>query len=79
MILAFLPGSLCWIVRCPICLVTAACEYPAALEILFYSRVIDYATFDRLALRFAIPLRNAGVAPGEGTALVLPNQDYQVY
>ena len=57
----------------PDLLATAAREYPAAPAILFYGRVIDYATFDRLATRFAVALRNAGVAPGERVALVLPN------
>jgi long-chain acyl-CoA synthetase len=57
----------------PDLLATAAREYPAAPAILFYGRVIDYAIFDRLATRFAVALRNAGVAPGERVALVLPN------
>jgi long-chain acyl-CoA synthetase len=57
----------------PDLLTAAAREYPAAPAILFYGRVIDYATFDRLATRFAVALRNAGVAPGERVALVLPN------
>jgi len=57
----------------PDLLTAAAREYPAAPAILFYGRVIDYAIFDRLATRFAFALRNAGVAPGERVALVLPN------
>lgn len=57
----------------PDLLTAAAREYPAAPAIRFYGREIDYATFDRLATRFAVALRKAGVAPGERVALVLPN------
>lgn len=57
----------------PDLLTAAARKYPAAPAIRFYGREIDYATFDRLATRFAVALRKAGVAPGERVALVLPN------
>lgn len=57
----------------PDLLATAAHAYPAAPAILFYGRVVNYATLDRLATRFAVALLKSGVQPGERIALVLPN------
>lgn len=57
----------------PDLLTAAACAYPAAPALLFYGRVVDYATLDRLATRFACALLQSGVQPGERVALVLPN------
>lgn len=57
----------------PDLLTAAARAYPAAPAMLFYGRVVDYATLDRLATRFAGALLKSGVQPGERIALVLPN------
>lgn len=57
----------------PELLAAAAREHPQAPAILFYGASISYAELDALATRFALALRQAGVAPGQRIALVLPN------